>query len=197
MPHPNQSTGALPDHEPPLRLAALSMLDQGEQLLSLVPGPVYAQPSALVFNASIGGHYRHCLDHFGSFLHGLVKGVINYDQRERDPALERDQEAARSLTRNLRDRLELLGESALQLPVRVRGAVGGDPGHALISESSAARELAYVIAHTIHHFALIAVIARMNGIALPEAFGMAPSTLAYRRQGQDQNMGNQDVLVAH
>jgi hypothetical protein len=76
MPHPNQSTGALPDHEPPLRQAALMILDQGGQLLSLVPRSIYAQPSAAVFNASIGGHYHHCLDHFGSFLHGLVKGVI-------------------------------------------------------------------------------------------------------------------------
>jgi hypothetical protein len=88
----------------------LIILDQGGQLLSLVPRSIYAQPSAAVFNASIGGYYRHCLDHFGSFLHGLVKGVIDYDQRERAPALERDQEAARSLTRNLRDHLESIGQ---------------------------------------------------------------------------------------
>jgi hypothetical protein len=101
---------ATSDPEHPLQQAALTILDQGKQLLSLVPGPAYVQPSALVFNASIGGHYRHCLDHFGSFLTGLARGVIDYDQRKRDPAIERDRDAARSLTRNLRDRLELIGQ---------------------------------------------------------------------------------------
>jgi uncharacterized damage-inducible protein DinB len=195
MPHSKVSPSAASDPEHPLMQAALTILEQGEQLLLLVPGPAYVQPSALVFNASIGGHYRHCLDHFGSFLNGLAKGVIDYDQRERDPVIERNRDAARSLTRSLRDRLESIGESALQLPVRVRGTVSYGPECSPTSESSATRELAYVIAHAIHHFALIAVIARLNGVALPEDFGMAPSTLAYRRRGFVPSNGNSNAIA--
>lgn len=195
MPHPNQHALATAGLEHPLRQAAFMVPDQGDQFLSLVPGVAYSQPSALVFNASIGGRYRHCLDHFSSFLNGLAKGVIDYDQRERDPAIERDREAARSLTQNLRDRMALIVESTLQLPVRVHGTVNYGLPFSPARESSATRELAYVIAHAIHHFALIAVIARLNGVPVPEDFGMAPSTLAYRR-GSVPNHGIDNALVA-
>lgn len=171
------------------------ILDQGGELLSLVRGTTYQQPSAVVFNASIGGHYRHCLDHFSSFLSGLVSGVVDYDQRERDPAIERDRDAARALTQNLRDRLAAVSPSALQLPVRVCGAVSYGPVRAPANESSAARELAYVIAHAIHHFALIAVIARLNGLALPADFGMAPSTLTHRRREFAPSHGTNDAFL--
>ncbi len=45
--------------------------------------------------------------------------------------------------------------------------------------TSLGRELAFVMSHTIHHNALIGVIAKLLGIDVPERFGYAPSTLAY------------------
>src|SRR5690242_6785853 len=46
--------------------AAISILKQGEDLLGVVPDESFTRKNAVVFNASIGGHYRHCLDHFTS-----------------------------------------------------------------------------------------------------------------------------------
>jgi uncharacterized damage-inducible protein DinB len=42
--------------------------------------------------------------------------------------------------------------------------------------STLARELLFVISHTIHHQALIAVLLSAAGRTVPEAFGLAPST---------------------
>jgi len=42
----------------------------------------------IAFNASIGGHYRHCLDHFTSLLRGLDAEAVDYDHRERDARIE-------------------------------------------------------------------------------------------------------------
>ncbi|MEM7623450.1 MAG: hypothetical protein AAF235_09640, partial [Planctomycetota bacterium] len=45
--------------------------------------------------------------------------------------------------------------------------------------SSLGREAAFVLSHTVHHCAMIAVMARSLRIAVPERFGYAPSTVAH------------------
>ena len=46
-------------------------------------------------------------------------------------------------------------------------------------ETTAGRELAFVLSHTIHHNALIDVMARTLGVPVPDRFGYAPSTIAH------------------
>ena len=53
------------------------------------------------------------------------------------------------------------------------------------SGSTVRRELQFLLSHSIHHYALIATICHANGFPVPEGFGVAPSTLRYRRQ-QDE-----------
>ena len=48
--------------------------------------------------------------------------------------------------------------------------------------SSVERELQFLRSHTVHHFALIAVILRLSGVEPDEQFGVAPSTLRYREE---------------
>jgi hypothetical protein len=48
-----------------------------------------------------------------------------------------------------------------------------------VSASSVGRELQYLVAHTVHHFALMAVALRTCGHRLPDEFGVAPSTLRH------------------
>jgi hypothetical protein len=50
------------------------------------------------------------------------------------------------------------------------------------THSSARRELQFLLSHTVHHYALIAMICRQYGVGVEEDFGVAPSTLKYRRQ---------------
>src|SRR5262245_29994906 len=64
--------------------AAIAILAQGEDFLRALPVQTYTRRVPLAFNASIGGHYRHCLDHFTSLLRALDADLVDYDHRERD-----------------------------------------------------------------------------------------------------------------
>jgi hypothetical protein len=50
------------------------------------------------------------------------------------------------------------------------------------SYSSIGRELQFLLSHTIHHYALIALALRLQGYEPSAEFGVAPSTLQYWRK---------------
>jgi uncharacterized damage-inducible protein DinB len=159
--------------------AAVAILEQGEDLLTALTDAQYTARVPAVFNGCIGGHYRHCLDHFASLLRAVGSDVVDYDHRDRDPRIETQPRYALHVTRDLRARLGLLSESQLAARVTTRCEVSYEHGDSPSTTSSFARELAYCIAHAIHHFALISVITRLTGVVLPENFGVAPSTVAH------------------
>ena len=167
-------------HARRILVAAIALLRQGIDLLGTLPPETYANRVAVAFQGSIGGHYRHCLDHFASFLRGCESEFVDFDHRARDPRIERDPDRARRESEALLAALEGLDPDVLDAPVTVRCEVSYEHGDSPITRSSMGRELAYAIAHGIHHFALIAVMARLQGVTLPEDFGVAPSTMAYR-----------------
>ncbi len=160
--------------------AALAVLAQGELLATTVSPEDYSRKSAIAFNASIGGHYRHCLDHFTSLIDGVEKREINYDHRERDARIETDPAFALKITRQLRHSLEQLPVELLHAPVLARCEVSYEKGSSPRAASTLSREVVYAIAHAVHHFALIAVMARLMEINLPAHFGVAPSTVAWQ-----------------
>lgn len=160
--------------------AASAILQQGEDLLAVLSATHYTQRVSAVFNGCIGGHYRHCLDHFASLLRGTGTDLVDYDLRERDPRIETQPHYALHVTRDLRTRLNLISATALAAPVTARCEVSYEHGNSPSTQSSFARELAYCIAHAIHHYALIAVIARLLEVELPAHFGVAPSTVAHQ-----------------
>src|SRR4051794_24117053 len=93
---------------PRLLEAARAILSQGEALLRKVSQPKYTRRVPLAFNASIGGHYRHCLDHFTSLLRGMNSAEVDYDHRQRDPRIESEPDFALAVTRQLRIRIAQL-----------------------------------------------------------------------------------------
>lgn len=161
--------------------AAIEILRQGETLLGGLSAEVYSQTVPVAFNGSIGGHYRHCLDHFTSLLGGLDSLIVDYDHRRRDPRIERDPQFALGVTLELRRRLENLDSEALGAPVSARCEVSYEHGDSPVTQSSLGRELVYTIAHGIHHYALISVMARLLHAELPPHFGIAPSTVAHQK----------------
>jgi hypothetical protein len=160
--------------------AAGAVLAQGEALLNSVTPEAYARKNDVAFNASIGGHYRHCLDHFNCVLRGLQKPEINYDHRERNVRVETDPEFALKITRQLHEALKQLSPEMLATPVMACCEVSYDKGQSPRACSSYSRELVYAIAHAIHHYALISIMARLMEIKLPQNFGIAPSTVAHQ-----------------
>jgi uncharacterized damage-inducible protein DinB len=160
--------------------AAREILLQGEDLLRTLPPERYSQRIPAAFRGSIGGHYRHCLDHFSSLLLALDSDLVDYDRRARDPRVEQDPDFALELTQQIRTRLEQLTAGSLARSVQTRCQVSYGQGISPLTSSTYARELVYAIAHAIHHFALISVMARLLDVTLPSHFGVAPSTVAHQ-----------------
>jgi uncharacterized damage-inducible protein DinB len=160
--------------------AAVAILAQGEELLAGLSDETYSRRVPAAFNASIGGHFRHCLDHFTSFLRSLDADVVDYDHRERDVLIETDRTVALESARKIRLSLEQLPPALLDQGVGARCEVHYVEGDSPVTRSSLGRELVYGIAHAIHHYALISVMAKLMEVAVPPQFGVAPSTLAYQ-----------------
>jgi uncharacterized damage-inducible protein DinB len=163
----------------PLHDAVIELLRQGESLLRRIDNERYTRKLRAAFHSAIGGHYRHCLDHFQSLLQGLNANEINYDHRERNPRIENDREFALAETQRIASACRSIPVPALALPITVRSQVAYHHSGALPIQSTVGRELVYAIAHTIHHYALIAVMCALLDVQVPEGFGVAPSTLAY------------------
>ncbi|MBK1876998.1 hypothetical protein [Pelagicoccus mobilis] len=153
------------------------LLRQGIQLLSRHDDRSFSASDPASFGSGIGTHFRHVLDHYRSFLDGLRGGVINYDKRERNCVEEKDLKVAIANIQDVCERLEASKvEYSSPVKVSVRASVEGEVEGA---DSSFGRELQFLVSHTVHHYALIAIASRMQGIFPNESFGVAPSTLKY------------------
>ena len=166
----------------PLNDAVVEVLRQGESLLRNIDNEKYTRKLRPAFNSAIGGHYRHCLDHFQSLLEGLDLDEVNYDHRARDRRIENDWKFALAETQRLLRACESIPTPLLGCPINVRSQVNYEIDEAALIGSTVGRELMYAVAHTIHHYALIAVMCGLLDVPVPEGFGVAPSTLKYREQ---------------
>ena len=168
---------ALPDAEQ-LREGCHFCLDQCEQLLKVLSEEDYANSAEM---SSIGAHVRHILERFQCFLAGLNEGRIDYDARKRDHSLETNPEAAVFALTTVSRRIEELGlnEHAGQ-ELNIRESVHPQLAPALAS-SSVEREMVSLISHSIHHLAIIAMLARPLGYQFDSDFGKAPSTIIYEQ----------------
>jgi uncharacterized damage-inducible protein DinB len=170
-----------PDTSTPAAVGPLAaVLGQLAELLDRLTDEQYTQKPVGVVPSSVGGHIRHNLDHVEALLRGLPKGRIDYDDRDRGTAVELDRRAAVRAIRRLCDGLTDYPWDSTPATVRLTALVTSDRP-AVEAETTPERELAFVLSHTIHHNALIGVMARLHGVELPPDFGYAPSTLAHRR----------------
>lgn len=167
---------------PVLIQAVIETLNQGETMLQEIDDAGYVRKMPAAFNASIGGHYRHCLDHFRSLLEAAAGETLNYDHRQRDPMIENDRFAALHATRSLREEFLSWTEAHVARRVHVQCKTSYAAGASQAADSTLGREIMYSVAHAVHHYALIGVMAGLQGIAMPEGFGVAPSTLKHRAQ---------------
>jgi uncharacterized damage-inducible protein DinB len=163
--------------EPPA-VALDSVLQQLQAVVRCLRDEQYAQRPVGAVDSSIGGHVRHCLDHVATLLAGIESGTLDYDRRERGTAIEADRAAALDALRILRVRLDELGNDVVDRPITLSSMMTCD-GAPIRVGTTAGREMAYVLSHTIHHNALIGVMVKILGGWLPDRFGYAPSTTAH------------------
>lgn len=162
-------------------LAALTVtLGQLAELVERLTDDQYTRRPGGALGSAIGGHVRHNLDHAAALLAALADGELDYDRRERGTAVETDRAAAAAAVRRVVAGLNDYPWGDLDEPIRLTALVAPDrPAVDLVT--TAGRELAFVLSHTIHHNALVAVIAAAVGATVPAGFGYAPATLAHRR----------------
>ena len=161
--------------------SVVETLAQGESLLMQLSDEDYTRKVAVAFSASVGGHYRHCLDHFRSLLDSAAQGDLNYDHRERGTLVEHDRFAALNATRELREAYERLEPELLLRTLSVTCKTTYATNGSQTSPSTVGREIMYSVAHAVHHYALIGVMCGVMGLKMPAGFGVAPSTLKHQQ----------------
>jgi hypothetical protein len=179
---PGQPASTRPATTSRLQDAIAEVLQQGESLLNSLSDGEYTRKLPTVFGSTIGGHYRHCLDHFQSLLQGLDTDEIKYDHRERNPRIENDRTVALAETRRILSAFATIPTPFLECPITVRSKVNYESDIAPSTGSTVGRELMYAVAHAIHHYALIAVMCGTLEVPAPAGFGVAPSTLKYHSE---------------
>jgi hypothetical protein len=158
-------------------------LQQGIALLRRLTVAQYREPQPDCFHSSVGGHIRHNLDHYTCFFDGLAAHRVDYDARTRDGLIETDPAYAIGRLEAAAKGLETLTAADLAGELSVKMDSGSDaPPAQSWARSTGRRELQFLLSHTIHHYALIAVICHRLGIGLEPAFGVAPSTLRFQQQ---------------
>jgi uncharacterized damage-inducible protein DinB len=154
-----------------------ALLRQGSRVINEIQDDVFVATTPISPRGSIAAHFRHILDFYDCFLTGFEQLRIDYNQRERDPLLERKRSHALQKIEQTVGRLERLRmtESSQHVLVSMENSSSW-------SRSSVLRELDFLLSHTIHHYSLIAILLRIHEINPGEEFGVAPSTLNYWKQ---------------
>ena len=151
------------------------VLDEMISLLEQLTGPqAYTAPCAELSNASIGEHTRHVIELYQCLLAGYEKGEVNYDARKRNKLYENDRAEAIAAIHGILNNLE---QSDKALTV----ICGAEEPVSIMSNYN--REVLYNLEHCIHHQALIRVALIANDtVTVSDAFGVAPSTIQYRKE---------------
>jgi hypothetical protein len=157
------------------------ILRQGIELIEEIGNCLYANPKPPFLKNGVGGHFRHCIDFYNSFLSSIKAGRVNYALRKRSHIVEVNGSLAALEIEAIIKGLERLSlaDCQKQLQVIVEDS-SLDP--ASWSRSSVTRELQHLLSHTVHHYAIVALALRLQGFEPSEEFGVAPSTLAYWKQ---------------
>ncbi|WP_026959735.1 hypothetical protein [Aliagarivorans taiwanensis] len=158
--------------------ATIDTLEQVKQLIGFASGPLYNQPSAHS-QSGIGRHVRHILDHFWALQLGMEQGVIDYNQRQRDSALEQQPDLALARCQQLIEWLD--GQIEQDNPLQVISEISVHEQQNIEVSSLLSRELLYLINHTIHHIAYAKLLGQQLGLQFDAALGLAPSTASYLR----------------
>lgn len=124
----------------------------------------------------IGAHMRHVLEFIEIIAGQHGKGVIDYESRQRNKLYEQDPKVALDAFETALKSLSIaVSEKGVDHAVDICEMPAFGMGQVRVP-SSLGRELLYAVEHSIHHFAIIAMLAAAHDIHFDEGFGMAPAT---------------------
>lgn len=146
-----------------------------KQVCALSPH-IYTAKSEASKSGTIGAHMRHVLEFIEIIVTQYKGDTIDYESRERNSEYERDAEAAmKAFEGSLKSLSLALSESGADYKVDICEMPAFGSGQVRVP-SSLGREVLYAIEHSIHHYAIIAMIASEYGAKFEEGFGLAPAT---------------------
>jgi len=153
--------------------SSIDTIEQFKEVLLKLPENCYTN-TCQALKATIGQHTRHVIELYQCLIKGYGAADVSYDKRERNGRIEQDPNFAIGQLQWIQSNLERPNKS-----LKVTYELGGTK---TCLESNYYREVMYNLEHTIHHQALIKVaIDHFTGMELPESFGVAPSTMQYRK----------------
>jgi hypothetical protein len=167
--------------EEPLRVSPIAALERAlEDLATVAAGlspEAYRTRLLPNVSGSIGEHVRHCLDHVSALVSATPSSCLSYDRRDRGTPVETDPAQALRCIQLLRIKVAVgRWSTRLDDPICVMSTVARGDELMLTGMSTLARELAFVLNHTIHHQAMIGLLASLYGCDVPAGFGFSPST---------------------
>lgn len=144
-------------------------------LLNQLPESEYSKSCFELSGSSIGEHTRHIVEMFQCLNRYYDSGIVNYDNRERNVRIQTNTDFAIQMILDIKNSLSKENKN-IQLQQMIDGT-------AISIESNYHRELLYNLEHCIHHQALIKVaVLKCENVAVDENFGVARSTIEYRKQ---------------
>lgn len=150
-------------------------LDELVDLLNQLSEKEYSKSCFELSDASIGEHTRHIVEMFQCLNQNYDLGIVNYDKRERNVLIQTNTNFAIQMILDIKNSIEKDNKN-LELQQIIDGT-------AIRIQSNYYRELLYNLEHCIHHQALIKVaILKFENVAVHENFGVARSTVEYRKQ---------------
>ena len=150
-------------------------LDELVSLLNQISNDDFTSPCKGLSNSTIGEHTRHIIEMFQCLENQFESGVVNYDNRNRDYRIQTDTNFALQCIEEVKNQLVKENKNLV-----LQQIVDGEE---LNIESNYFRELLYNLEHCIHHQALIKVaVLQLEHLQIDEDFGVARSTIEYRKQ---------------
>lgn len=144
-------------------------------LLSQISDTDYSCPCHQLSNATIGEHTRHSIEMFQCLENQYENGIVNYDIRKRDYLIQTNTDFAQKCILQILNQIEKPNKS-----LKLQQIIDGEE---LLIDTNYNRELLYNLEHCIHHQALIKVaVIQSETIKIDENFGVARSTIEYRKQ---------------
>jgi len=154
-----------------------NLLEQIAFVLDRLTDEQYTRPVNVLSMSSIGQHTRHILEFFIELDKGYHSNIVDYDKRVRNRQIETDIAYAGNTIQEI-----ISGIDKPDKEILLHVAYGTGEGITQEVLTNYYRELVYNVEHMVHHMALVRIgVEAITEITIPAGFGVADSTLRYRK----------------
>jgi hypothetical protein len=155
-----------------------SILEQLEKSIMALSDDQYTKKIDTLSGASIGEHVRHVIELFVCLQEGYANGLVNYENRKRDTAIQTSRGVAVGLMRSINRSLFSDNKDMV-----LKAGYNENNNELFTLSTNYYREIAFNIEHAIHHMALIRIgITEVSDVQVPDGYGVASSTLKFRKK---------------